>query len=128
MKTPRLAGGARVYRLPCGESLTSLLQLPDKPRSGTCPERMASDHVGEFNRPVNAFSTAKAPSESTDADWVADMLCFDHATAASLDWALGQYFRLLDVWFSAPNCWSSLGPCSVWGRGDIHDHRGERRR
>jgi hypothetical protein len=128
MKTPRLAGGARVYRLPCGESLTSLFQLPDKPRSDTCPERRVSDHSGEFNRPVNAFSTAKAPSESTDADWVADMLCFDHATAASLDWALGQYFRLLDVWFSAPNGWGSLGPCSVWGRGDIHDHRGERRR
>jgi len=128
MNTPRPADGSRVYRLPCGEPLTSLLRLPDQPRSGSCSDRRGADRSGEFNRPVNAFSAAKAASGSTDADEVMGMLCFDHATAASLDWALGQYFRLLDVWFSAPNCWSSLDPCSVSARGDIHDHPGERRR
>ena len=128
MNTPRPAGGSRVYRLPCGEPLTSLLRLPDEPRSGSCSDPKGYDRSGAFTRPVNAISSAKATSGANDAGGLTAMLCFDRATAASLDWTLGQYFRLLDLWFSAPNCWSSLGPCSVSARGDSHDHPGERRR
>jgi len=129
MNKARTAGPSRIYRLPCGEPLTSPLRLPDEPRAGGCADRQGPAACrDESICPGNAFSAVTAPPGSTGADRLMDSLCLDHVTAASLDWALTQYCRLLDAWFSAPSYWSPLGLCQVPGRGDSHERRGERRR
>lgn len=128
MNSARPVDGARGYRLPCGEPLISLLGPPDEPRSGRCSDSRGSGRRGEFIRPVDTFIAAQAAPTLADADVVMGTLRFARPPAASLVWALSQYFRLLDGWFSATSRVSSLGACPVSARGDIHGHPGERRR
>jgi len=123
MGSARPHDAVRSYRLPCGESLTSLLASPDESRSGS-----RSDRGGECIRPVNVFNAAEAAPTLGDADGVMGTLPFALPTAAPFAWALNQYFCLLEGWFGATNRLSSLDPCLVSARGDLHEHPGERRR